>query len=294
MFTPASWPWTWCAPTTSTSAQSRTRLFREGRSNSTEDRGRSRETRSPARCQRPTRRLLLRSTRRHDVDPRGQSSYPIQPGRARVSPGRPGGLGLRQRQLESNTFEAESAGALGNEVTYTSTTDLFYGINNPEVMLAESSYGVLFEGRPGAISADGRLLVLPDLRAWAAAGSTGPGLVVSILRGVGPGGAPDSSLAGEWFRVAQQVSLMFKTILLIELLMDDPLPAMPQGGYYVVEVTGGFVNNSFIDNQINLAGKNSTALDSTAGARLQHAGHGKSRSVGGASKLCLQPGHRRP
>jgi len=37
----------------------------------------------------------------------------------------------------------------------------FGGINDPEIILAESGYGVLFEGRPGAISSDGRLLVLP-------------------------------------------------------------------------------------------------------------------------------------
>ena len=43
--------------------------------------------------------------------------------------------------------------------------------------------------------------------------------------------------------------------------MQDPLPAFPQGGYYVIEVTGGFVNNSFINNQIDLAGKASTGMD---------------------------------
>ena len=32
----------------------------------------------------------------------------------------------------------------------------------------------------------------------------------------------------------------------IELFMQDPLPAFPQGGYYVIEVTGGFVDNSFL------------------------------------------------
>ena len=85
---------------------------------------------------------------------------------------------------------------------------------------------------------------MPDLRAWASAGSTGPGLVVSILAGVGPGGAAESSLAGQWFRVAQQVSLSSDNT--IELLMEDPLPALPPGGYYVVEVTGGFVNNSLM------------------------------------------------
>ena len=63
----------------------------------------------------------------------------------------------------------------------------FGGINDPEVILAESTYGVLFEGRPGAVSGDGRLLVLPQVRAWASPGSTGPGLVVSILVGRGAG-----------------------------------------------------------------------------------------------------------
>ena len=43
------------------------------------------------------------------------------------------------------------------------------------------------------------------------------------------------SLAGDYFRVAQQVSLDANNT--IELLMQDPLPPMPAGGYYVVEVT---------------------------------------------------------
>src|SRR5262249_54040561 len=90
--------------------------------------------------------------------------------------------------IRGNSFGG-GAGQIGNEVTYASSTGQFYGINDPEVMVAESSFGVLFEGRPGAISSDGRLLVLPNLRAWAAAGSTGPGLVVSILSVVGSGAA---------------------------------------------------------------------------------------------------------
>ena len=63
--------------------------------------------------------------------------------------------------IESNKFGG-GAGQIGDEVTYSSSTGQFYGINDPEVILAESTYGVLFEGRPGAISADGRLLVLPN------------------------------------------------------------------------------------------------------------------------------------
>ena len=42
--------------------------------------------------------------------------------------------------------------------------------------------------------------------------------------------------------------------------MQDPLPAPPQGGYYVVEVTTGFVNDSFSGNTIDLTGKSSTAI----------------------------------
>ena len=159
--------------------------------------------------------------------------------------------------IQDNSFGG-GAGQIGGEFTFSANTGQFDGINDPEVMLAEGTYGVLFEGRPGAISADGRLLVLPNLRAWASPSSTGPGLVVSILAVVGPNGSADSSLNGEWFRVAQQVSLSSNNT--IELLMDDSLPAMPKGGYYVVEVTGGFVDNTFNGNRIDLTGKSSVGI----------------------------------
>ncbi len=81
--------------------------------------------------------------------------------------------------------------------------------------------------------------------------------MVSILAGVNGDGASDMTLAGQWFLVAQQVSLSGDTI---ELLMEDPLPAPPPGGYYVVEVTGGFVNNTIDGNTIDLTGKSSTAI----------------------------------
>ena len=66
--------------------------------------------------------------------------------------------------IEDNAFGG-GAGQVGNEMSTTAADGQFAGINDPEVILAESSYGVLFEGRPGAISADGRLLVLSDVRA---------------------------------------------------------------------------------------------------------------------------------
>ncbi len=158
--------------------------------------------------------------------------------------------------IQENTFGG-GAGQIGDEVTYFTGSGQFNGINDPEVILAESSYSVLFEGRPAAISADGRLLVLTNLRAGAAPEITGPGMVVSILAGVNANGSPNMTLAGDWVPVAQQAGLSGGTI---ELLMQDPLPAPPPGGYYIVEVTGGFVNNTISGNTINLAGKSSTGV----------------------------------
>ena len=143
-------------------------------------------------------------------------------------------------------------------MTYGVNTGQFGGINAPEVIVAESSYGVLFEGRPAAISADGQLLVLSQVRQNAYPISTGPGLVVSILAEVNANGSANMTLAGTWYQVAQQVSLSSDNS--IELLMENPLPPMPQGGYYVIEVTGGFVNNSIVDNTLNLSGKSSTGI----------------------------------
>ncbi len=158
--------------------------------------------------------------------------------------------------VEGNWFGG-GAGQIGNEVTYDVASGQFAGINDAEVILAESNYGVLFEGRPGAVSADGRLLVLTGLRSTAAAGVTGPGMVVSILAGVNGDGTPNMTMAGQWYRVAQQVSLSEDTI---ELLMEDPLPPPPPGGYNVVEVTDGFVSNAFDENTIDLTGKSSTGI----------------------------------
>jgi hypothetical protein len=159
--------------------------------------------------------------------------------------------------IENNSFGG-GAGQIGNEMTYSVITGQFTGINDPEVIVPESTYGVLFEGRPGAISADGRLIELPDLRAAALPGLSGPGMVVSILAGVNRDGTTNLSLAGQWFQVAQQVSLTSTGT--IELLMENPLPPMPQRGYYLVEVTGGFVNNAYLDNAIDLTGKSSTGI----------------------------------
>jgi hypothetical protein len=42
--------------------------------------------------------------------------------------------------------------------------------------------------------------------------------------------------------------------------MEDPLPPMPAGGYYVIEVTAGFVNNAITNNTLDLSGKSSTGV----------------------------------
>ncbi len=158
--------------------------------------------------------------------------------------------------IEGNTFGG-GAGQIGDEMSYDTGSDQFIGINDPEVILAESSYGVLFEGRPASVSADGRLLVLTNLRVGAAPEVTGPGMVVSILAGVNADGSANMTLAGQWYPVAQQAGLSGSTI---ELLMQDPLPPPPPGGYYIVEVTGGFVNNTISGNTLDLTGKSSTGI----------------------------------
>src|SRR5262249_51651732 len=108
-----------------------------------------------------------------------------------------------------------------------------------------------------AVSSDGRLLVLTDLRTDVAPGVSGPGTVVSILAGVNADGSPNMTLAGHWYRVAQQAGLSGGTI---ELLMQDSLPAPPLDGYYIIEVTGGFVDNTIAGNTLDLTGKSSTGV----------------------------------
>lgn len=158
--------------------------------------------------------------------------------------------------IQGNSFGG-GAGQVGDEMTYNSGSGAFNGINSPEVIMAEPTYGILFAGRPSAVSADGRLLVLTNLRAGAAAEVTGPGMVVSILAGVNADGSPNMTLAGRWYPIAQQTNLSGGTI---ELLMRDALPPPPPGGYYIVEVTGGFINTTISGNTLDLTGRSSTGV----------------------------------
>ena len=160
--------------------------------------------------------------------------------------------------VQSNSFGG-GAGATGNDVRYDSGLKQFVGLNDPEVMLEESN-AVLFEGRLGAVSTDGRVIVLPGVRQSLVKAVTGPGDVVSILSGVNSDGSPNMTYAGQYFRVAQQVPIAFGTRNNLELLMCDALPQPPSGGYFVVEVTPGFVNDAFINNKIDLVNKTSTGL----------------------------------
>ncbi len=75
-------------------------------------------------------------------------------------------------------------------VKTTATSGFYTGINDSEVILTEAK-DFLFEGTPAAISADGRLLVLPPAAAGVASqafasAATGPGLIVSILGACSP------------------------------------------------------------------------------------------------------------
>jgi hypothetical protein len=162
--------------------------------------------------------------------------------------------------VQDNTFGG-GAGATGNDVSYdrgASPNRFTDGLNDNEVILEENN-AVDFEGRLGAVSADGRVAVLPGVREIIKQGATGAGEILSILSGVNADGTANMAQAGRWFRVAQQVPIVSASNQL-ELLLADPLPQPPRGGYFVVELTPGFVNDSFVNNTINLTDRTSLAL----------------------------------
>ena len=171
--------------------------------------------------------------------------------------------------VEGNTFAGGNVGFMGSGTTGGQVSadpadpGAWTYFNTPEVVLLEPNYAVLFAGRPSDVSTDGRELVLPDVRSVIqtyinSANSTGVGLVVSILSGVNSDGSPNMTAAGDWFQVSQQVSVVNGDL---KLLMQDPLPQMPSGGYYVVELTTAFVDTSIIGNNINTLGTASVDVD---------------------------------
>lgn len=104
--------------------------------------------------------------------------------------------------------------------------DTIPSMNAPEIILTES-YHLRFEGRPAAVSTDGRLLKIDRVANTRA--QTGD--VVSVLSGTG---------AGQWRRIVQRIE---PTVY----LLDAPLPK----GAQAVSISPGFVNEVFSTNTID-------------------------------------------
>ncbi len=101
--------------------------------------------------------------------------------------------------------------------------------NAPETILTEA-YRLHFEGRPAAISPDGRLLVIPDPQGSPA--DTGDG--VAILAG---------PQAGQWRTVAQSVGPH-------AYLLDEPIDRATTA----VSIATGFVRETFEGNTVDARG----------------------------------------
>ncbi|MDR3635092.1 MAG: hypothetical protein P4L84_14905 [Isosphaeraceae bacterium] len=108
--------------------------------------------------------------------------------------------------------------------------------NAPEIMLTES-YTLLFEGKPAAISTDGRVLRI------AKSHNRPPrtGDAVAVLTGAS---------AGQWRRIAQAINGT-------TFLLDRPLPPNAE----LVSIATGFLNETFEKNSVDAPGASrSTAL----------------------------------
>lgn len=145
--------------------------------------------------------------------------------------------------LESNSF---TGGMDGTE-----------GVNNPEIILTETN-DIYYEGRTGAISADGRVLRLlkpssaVDYRAYTVTNSDSfsSNLVVSILNEKNADGSPNP-YAGKWYPVAQRIGISPPTYL-----MRDPLPQ----GDFAVSLVAAFQNDRVLNNTIDMGTNASTAI----------------------------------
>ncbi len=169
--------------------------------------------------------------------------------------------------VEDNTVSGGNLGYLNSNMDGWSPSNGYSAIHGgPEFILQEPQYSVWYEGRPASVSANGYLLVLSNVISdpqtfGQSTGPTGQGDIVSIVGGVNADGSTNLADAGQWFVVAQQVSDADGTLT---LLMQDPLPPLPSSGYYVVELTDGFVNNSYIDNYIDTGDSASVDMDLAA------------------------------
>jgi hypothetical protein len=128
------------------------------------------------------------------------------------------GTGFNTR-IENNTIEG-----IGPR-----DDDTIESMNMPEVILTEG-YKIQFEGKPAAISSDGRVV-----RVFQTFGEpTRTGDVVAIVAG------PN---VGQWRKIAQAINPT-------TFLLESPLPA----GTEVITVTNGFVNLLVQDNTIDSRG----------------------------------------
>ncbi|HWE40636.1 MAG TPA: hypothetical protein VG406_29085 [Isosphaeraceae bacterium] len=102
--------------------------------------------------------------------------------------------------------------------------------NAPEIVLTEA-YSLHFEGRPSALSADGRLVAIPEPQGGPARG----GDVVAVVAG---------PAAGHWSRIVQAIGPRV-------YLVDPPLPGR---GVEAVAIATGFVDETFEGNTIDARG----------------------------------------
>jgi hypothetical protein len=112
--------------------------------------------------------------------------------------------------------------------------DTIPSMNSPEIILTES-YHLRFEGRPAAVSADGRLVKVARLPGE----PPRSGDVVSVLSGEG---------AGQWRRIAQRIDPT-------TYWLDAPLPK----GADALAISPGFVDGVYADNAIDARGGRAAA-----------------------------------
>ncbi len=107
--------------------------------------------------------------------------------------------------------------------------DTIPSANAPEIILTES-YRLHFEGKPLAVSTDGRIVRIPEPQG----GPAGTGDALAILSGEG---------AGTWRRVAQVIDPT-------TYLVDPPLPK----GVEAISLATGFLDETFQDNRLDTRG----------------------------------------
>jgi len=160
--------------------------------------------------------LTIRGNHVHSVAPAGVARRFLVFGRSDLGQG----IG---NLIENNVID----GGLGTPTV--DPTGLF--TNSYEIILMET-YQPRFEGKPSAVSPDGLIVQIPQLRGPAAR----TGDVVSILTG---------PHAGEWRMIVQALGPT-------RYLLDEPLPQ----GDFAIAIGRGFVDQTFRGNTIDLRNTN--------------------------------------